>query len=129
MANKIVRYNGGTQSYYSCSDPSNLIVGKEYEVINSNDRCWQTDYTLKGIEGEYNSVWFDQIYSEANVYMAISHETPEIGKGYSCYRINFINNQPQLFNCRTSTVKSIDYLGNDIYMVKTRNSIYYVTVN
>ena len=28
-----VRYNGGTQRMYECSDPTDLIVGKEYEVI------------------------------------------------------------------------------------------------
>ena len=41
MAKK-VRYNGGTQSYYGCSDPTNLVVGKEYEVVLSRDRGWQT---------------------------------------------------------------------------------------
>ena len=34
MAKK-VRYNGGTQSYYDCSEPTNLDVGKEYEVVLS----------------------------------------------------------------------------------------------
>ena len=53
MAKK-VRYNGGTESYYGCSDPTNLVVGKEYEVILSKDRGWQTDYTLKGVDGEFN---------------------------------------------------------------------------
>lgn len=35
---KFVRYNGGTQSYYSCSDPKNLVIGKEYEVTSINVR-------------------------------------------------------------------------------------------
>ena len=60
MAKK-VRYNGGTQSYYGCSDPSKLVVGKEYEVVRSRVRSWQTDYTLKGVDGEFNSVWFDEV--------------------------------------------------------------------
>jgi len=63
MAKKIVRYNGGTESYYSCSDPTDLVIGKEYEVISAKDRGWQTDYTLKGVTGEFNSVWFDEIKS------------------------------------------------------------------
>ena len=48
---KIVRYNGGTQSYYGCTEPNALVVGKEYEVIAAKDRGWQTDYTLKGVSG------------------------------------------------------------------------------
>ena len=31
---KIVRYNGGTESYYGCSEPTELVIGKEYEVID-----------------------------------------------------------------------------------------------
>ena len=68
MAKK-VRYNGGTQSYYDCSDPTNLVVGKEYEVVLSRDRGWQTDYTLKGVDGEFNSVWFDEVSSDDSVYI------------------------------------------------------------
>ena len=33
-----VRYNGGTQRMYECSDPTDLIVGKEYEVIEYQSR-------------------------------------------------------------------------------------------
>lgn len=45
---KQVIYNGGTLSYYGCSDPSILTVGKVYNVVNARDRGWQTDYTLEG---------------------------------------------------------------------------------
>ena len=62
MAKK-VRYNGGTQSYLGCSEPTVLVVGKEYEVISSTDRGWQTNYTLNGIKGNFNSVWFDEVSS------------------------------------------------------------------
>ena len=95
MAKK-VRYNGGTQSYYGCSDPTNLVVGKEYEVVYARDRGWQTDYTLAGIDGEFNSVWFDEITSEEKVYMALSREVPTVGKPCSCYKVDFINGQPKL---------------------------------
>ena len=90
MAKK-VRYNGGTQSYYGCSDPTNLVVGKEYEVVLSRDRGWQTDYTLKGVDGEFNSAWFDEVSSDDKVYMAIAHEVPVIGERYSCYKMEFIS--------------------------------------
>ena len=127
MAKK-VRYNGGTQSYYGCSNPSNLVVGKEYEVVLTSDRGWQTDYTLKGVNGEFNSVWFDEVFSEDKVYMAISYEVPAIGKRYSCYKMEFVNGQPKLIAWSTSTVKGINYMGNNIYQVTTSNSVYIVNV-
>lgn len=127
MAKK-VRYNGGTQSYYGCSEPTNLDVGKEYEVVLSRDRGWQTDYTLKGVEGEFNSAWFDEVSSKDKVYMAISKVVPVIGERYSCYKIVFIEGRPKLTGWSTSTVKAIQYMGNNIFQVTTRNSVYIVTV-
>lgn len=123
-----VRYNGGTQSYYGCSDPTNLVVDKEYEVVLSRDRGWQTDYTLNGVDGEFNSAWFDEVSSNNNVYMAIAHEVPVIGERYSCYKIEFINGQPKLIAWSTSNVKGINNIGNNIYQVTTRNSVYIVNV-
>ena len=58
---KKVIYNGGTDTYYSCSNPAILVEGKEYEVIFEEDLGWQTNYTLKNVEGFFNSVWFDNI--------------------------------------------------------------------
>ena len=127
MAKK-VRYNGGTESYYSCSKPTNLVIGKEYEVVHSRDRGWQTDYTLNGVDGEFNSSWFEEIPSDSNIYMAISNKLPAIGERYSCYKMEFIKGQPKLVSWSTSTVKGIYYLGNNIYQVTTRNSVYYVNV-
>lgn len=127
MAKK-VRYNGDTRSYYDCSSPTVLIVGKEYEVILSRDRGLQTDYRLKGIDGEFNSVWFDEVSSEDKIYMAIAHEVPQIGKRYSCYKIEFINGQPKFIRWSTSTVKAISYIGNNIYQVTTCYSVYIVNV-
>lgn len=128
MAQK-VRYNGGTLSYYGCSDPRVLVVGKEYEVEKTNDRVWQTDYTLKGIKGEFNSVWFDEITPKESVYMAISMEVPRVGKQYLCYKIEFVQGQPQLVSVYTSEVKEVKYMGNNIYQVATCNSMYIVKIN
>ena len=127
MAKK-VRYNGGTQIYYGCSDPTNLVLGKEYEVVFSRDRGWQTDYTLKGVNGEFNSAWFDEVSSDDKVYMAIAHEVPAIGERYSCYKMEFIKGHPKLVSWSTSTVKGINYMGNNIYQVTTHNSVYIVNV-
>lgn len=58
---KKVRYNGETLSYYGCSPAANLKVGKVYRVVEEDDLGWQTNYTLKGVDGVYNSVWFDEV--------------------------------------------------------------------
>lgn len=123
---KKVRYNGGTQSYYSCSDPTNLVVGKEYEVVHARDRGVQTDYTLSGIKGQFNSVWFDEV--EEKVYVAIANKVPVVGKSYSCYKVELIDGKPKLTALSTSTVKEISSLGNNIYKVNTLNSTYFVSV-
>lgn len=125
---KRVRYNGGHGSYYECSNPSILVEGDEYEVIEVHDLCWQTNYVLDGIEGEFNSIWFDTILCEANVYTAISHFIPLIGERYNCQKIVFIDRQPKLVDWYTSIVKEIQYLGNNIYQLTTCNSVYIVTV-
>ena len=127
MAKKVI-YNGGTESYYDCSDPIVLVEGKEYEVVYARDRGFQTDYTLKGIDGEYNSVWFDEVSPDDKVYMAFSHEIPVIGERYSCHKIMLINGMVNFIHLSTSTVKEIKSLGNNIYQVTTRNSVYIVIV-
>lgn len=58
MVGKKVIYNGGKDSYYGCTEPTALIVGKKYKVVRENVRAWQTDLQLKGVDGEFNSVWF-----------------------------------------------------------------------
>lgn len=124
---KIVRYNGGTESYYGCTDPTDLVCGKEYEVISENDRGWQTDYTLKGVNGYFNSCWFDEI-SSSQTFMALAHSIPIVGKRCECAKLEIINGQPRLNNWRTSTVKEVSSMGNNIYKVTTHNSVYIVQV-
>ena len=126
---KKVRYNGGTLSYYGCSDPTNLVVGKEYEVVFSRDRGWQTDYTLKGVDGEFNSVWFDEVSSDDKVYMAIAHGIPEINKSCHCYKLEIRNGNPELVSWFTSDVQKIEDMGNSIYKVTTLDSVYIVKVS
>ena len=125
MAKK-VRYNGDTQSYYPCSDPSNLVVGKEYEVLVSRDRGWQTDYILNGIEGEFNALWFTEVPSNEVCYVACSYEIPKVGEGYPCSRLEFINGHPKCIPCITNPVKKIVNLGINIYLVTTQNNSVYV---
>ena len=125
---KKVRYNGGTESYYGCSDPEKLIVGKEYNVISEKDRGGQTDYTLEGIEGTFNSVWFDVVNFGNKVYIAIADKTPIINEKYECSKIEFLDDSPKLIECSTSIVKEVNPLGNNVFQVTTSNSVYIVKV-
>ncbi len=122
---KIVRYNGGKESYYSCSDPANLVWGKDYEVVHERKRAFQTDYILKGVTGTFNSCWFNEITS---TFMAISKSVPVVGKRCACARLELIDNQINLNECLTSQVKEVQNIGNNIYKVTTNNTVYVVQV-
>ena len=128
MSNKIVRYNGGTQSYYGCSDPAILVIGKVYEVISENDRGYQTDYTLKGVAGHFNSVWFDDVQSRKPTYMAVANTIPSVGKRCQCFKLEYANKEIKTIGWSTSMVQEVTPLGNNIYHVKTCNSVYIVQV-
>lgn len=124
----VVKYNGGTESWYSCTKPTQLEVGKEYEVLSVKDLGWQTNYTLKGINGEFNSTWFEKV-NQPELYMALAKTLPTIGQNYTCYRIEFVEGQPKLISCHTSSVKGIQKLGNNMYKVSTKNNVYIVQVD
>lgn len=122
---KFVRYNGGTQSYYSCSDPKNLVIGKEYEVTSINVRNWQTDYTLKGINGNFNSVWFDDILSEKETVMAFSSAVPKIGEKIA-YQFVYPNQNETFFliNENTEKIEKVKHIINNIYLANDSKKIY-----
>ena len=63
MSKKIVRYNGGTDSFYGCTEPTDLVIGEKYEVSGTFQRNLQTDYILKDIPGHFDSTWFDDVQS------------------------------------------------------------------
>ena len=124
---KLVRYNGRTDSYYACSEPTELVPGKEYVVLYSNDRGFQTDYKLKGVEGFFNSAWFDE-KETVNTFLAIAKEVPKVGQKFVCSKIHYASKQLELIGCTTSTVEEVVIMGNCVYMVTTRNSVYIVQV-
>lgn len=125
---KLVHYNGRTDSDYGCTSPTELVIGQEYEVVSEIYRGSQTDYTLKGITGQFNSSWFDQLPS-TKTYMALSKNVPIIGQRLHCSRIGFLDGDPCLVSWSTSAVKEFCHIGNNIYRVITCNSIYYVKVD
>lgn len=124
-----VVYNGGTECYYPCDEPTSLIVGKEYEVIQQIDLKFQTNYVLSGIDGEFNSIWFDSEEDLINTYQAIGYKRnpPRIGFCFNGYRIEFTSGgMPVRTALQTSTVQKVKVIGKDMLKVRTRNSIYIV---
>ena len=122
---KNVIYNGGTNSYYGCSDATNLVVGKLYKVIREIDLGFQTNYELEGVNGKYNSVWFTDVESLPQTYLAFGFAAPVEGKSCECYRILPTGSQE---HCFTSEVKHVSIVGKNTYKAVTRNSIYIVTI-
>ena len=121
---KYVKYNGGKDSYYGCSDPKVLSTNLIYEVINEEDKGWQTNYTLKGVDGYFNSVWF----SEVPVYLAVSKEKPELLKPFKCCKICADDKNISYMKITTSSVKKMIKISSAVYQIFTSNSSYIVQV-
>ena len=125
---KRVRYNGERESYYHCSSPDKLEVGKVYEVISEKVSEFHTEYTLKGVEGEFNSVWFDDI-PEDRIFISHSNNTPVVGEKFTLYKLIVISGKPYFQRWPTNiTVKAVEYIGGNIYKVNTNSSTYIVYV-
>ena len=89
-----------------------------------------SDYTLKGVKGYFNSLWFDDVNSKntAKTFMALAHTVPVVGERCKCFKLEFVNGQPKLIAWHTSTVNEVFYIGNNIYRVITHDSTYIVQV-
>ena len=131
----MVVYNGGSDSYYGCTDPTDLVIGKAYKVIDIEVRPWQTNFTLEGEVGYFNSVWFDLKesarigkHAAAPVYMALAVTMPVVGQRARVSRILMEGGYISTVPITTSEVKAIEPVAQDIFRVTTRNSIYMVQV-
>ena len=135
MTLKRVCYNGGTETTYNAmSDPNVLTTGQEYEVVFTRHYDDRIAYILKGISGEFDSTWFDEIHEESpfknkSVYLGIAYEIPTVGEQYSYYKITINNGTIRLICKTTGIVKSVRHLGNSIYMIFTYGSVYFVLVD
>ena len=119
---KFVKYNGGKNSFNTCSNPQILVKDKLYEVIEEEDFGFQTNYTLKGIPGKFNSVWFDELIS----YFAYSDTIPVKGTHMESF-IRFEGLKPTSVR-NSSTVIHVEAIGENIYKVFTRNTLYIVKI-
>ena len=122
---KRVIYNGETGFLHPCSDPSVLCPGKVYTVVKEEVSDWHTEYTLDGVDGEFNSVWFNTIMP---TYFAIGNYIPRVGYIYRCNKIIMTDSGCYMQGWRTSTVQEVEFVGENTYKVTTYNSIYLVTI-
>ncbi len=116
---KIVKYNGRKDSFLGSTPPVDLVQGEMYTVIGSVDRRWQTDYTLRGIKGQFNSAWF----TEVQCLVAFSQKPPVVGKRCECAKLK--ERSLELVKWSTSPVQAVMKVG-DAYITKTKNSIYII---
>ena len=128
-----VRYNGGTDSYYGgTQNTSNLVKGQVYNVIRMIVLRSETRLILEGVDGEFNSVWFDEIPSDDKTYMAYSDEVPKVGKPMNCIRLDLSNDSDGFVECITSPVQKVskvyDKDDHPLYRVTTLNSVYMLTI-
>ena len=121
---KLVRYNGEKISYTGCDSPTNLVNGKVYEVLQEMDLGFQTNYTLKGVKGEYNSVWFDEI--EMPVVMALSSKKPQLHKPLTNFLIFDKSTIRQVI--QTTPIQNIERVEGNVFKVLTQNTIYIVQI-
>ena len=139
---KKVIYNGKTKSYCSCSDPSILEKGKEYEIADIKVNLLDTTFSLVGIDGWFSSSWFDHknISSESkksnledyaqkkkSVYLGYSKYIPRID--HRLKNLYVLNNNGNLSKINyTLKVADISEIGSNIFKCETFDATYYVLI-
>ena len=62
--------------------------------------------------------------AQGNTKFVGMYETPRVGDQFSCFDVADVNKAERRVY-RTSTVKSVDFLSQEVCEVKTKNSTYY----
>ena len=122
MAEKIVRYNGGRDYHYPCMNPNILVKGERYFVQQEIDHGFQTNVILRGIDGEFNKLWFDEV----KTYMAFSKVTPSEGHKMQFTVMQEKDGTVTAQNITTSVVKRSTRLMGNTFLVETKNALYVV---
>lgn len=119
---KKVIYNGGCLSYHNnCELPNLLQIGHVYTVVKEAISEFHTEYTLKEVPGEFNSVWFDPILP---TFIATANSVPVEGQQFTCNRYE----NGRFVHVHATTAQNVQTLGINAYKVRTKNSIYVVQV-
>ena len=124
MATKLVKYNGGVATYAQCSSPKLLKKGEFYEVLSVDVGDSQTNYKLKDVLGEFNSVWFDDV----KVALVKATKPPRLDERFLCYQLVPDDNKYSRVTLLTSLVRKIEQLSSKMYKIYTLNTCYIVQV-
>lgn len=121
---RYVKYNGGTQGYYSYSDPSCLRVGQIYKVVEEQLNAYDCKYMLEGVDGKFNSVWFDDMPS----YFSYGREVPRVGSTLDVVRQEVKDGKLYHAHYYTTHVRKVERLSSNTFLAVTANTVYIVQV-
>lgn len=131
LVGKVVMYNGGTDTNCECSDPNALIFGKRYVVISECDRGFQTNLSLRGIIGEFNSVWFDGVKAKKEEWLAKAtlYKSPRRYIGGKMNIQKLYENTGRFELITTTEIQYVKRIYGNIYLFETENEVYVTKVN
>lgn len=109
-------------SYTGSTNPKVSRKGWMYEVERVDVGKWQTNYELKGIDGSFNSLWFDDVPA----YLTVASEKPEVGQ--RIYNIKAFKNGKWEKYRYTSMVEEVRKISKTIYEATTAHTIYVVQI-
>lgn len=124
-----VKYNGGTDSYIGCSNPSALVKGEVYRMVDVEVHDYQTNIILEGVEGKFNSVWFNPLPT----YLGFAEKHPQVGRTLHVERMQRVKDYKGITRVipnsyYTTPVRVVEILGPATYKVVTNNTVYIVQV-
>ena len=129
MLKKLVKFIGETESLYpSASARNKLEINRMYVVISEIEQhrgqinyiLMTLDYEKRIINGDFNACWF-QIHPN---HLGCVRGIPEEGEYFEFYRLQEAGYFPPCYEkCRTKA-DYVEWLGEDLYAVYTKNSVY-----
>lgn len=139
-----VTYNGGVDSFYPCTKPTDLVVGQTYTVVSSVKRTTnlQKDYILEGISGQFCSEWFDVISTSVEPStkdssksssttiphsIAYTHNIPALKQPCNLYNLSKVNGQWKISRF-SITFDKIQPVGGNVYRCIVAKHVYYIEV-
>ena len=121
---KIVMYNGRCNNYFCSTDPSVLQKGCLYRVEEEIDYGYYTEYRLVGVEGEFNSVWFNSV---EKLKFAYAENSPEVEERMRCDEIMVQEGRISFVKCETDILQSVERVYNNIYVATTEDEVYVIS--
>lgn len=120
---KMVTYVGNNNSVSSKENTNLLEIGKNYMVTEEVTSASKVEYKLKGIEGSFDSALFELPY----VLLGISDCIPKAGLRLE--NLSILSNRGTFEKVyKTSVVKEVIQISNNVYYAYCKNMLYIVSV-